>query len=284
MTWNEILSEVRFLAERFRADGSVPWFRGHRCATWELKSVAHRNIERLTDQFAIQPPESDLVGLLREESKTLYRRFKADAWSLLQDRERSDWAILFTMQHFGIPTRLLDWTESFACAVFFAQLSRARGEAAAIWVLDPQALNQASLGKEGILALDDESGEGAVVDPRAWHPKWKGGPSLPTIAAAPIFTNPRMVSQQSVFILAGDTFLPIDDQFAGLVLERRLVKIILSAETFDDAEDYLATAGITAFNYYPDLEGLALKHRAQVERTVREARKLYPQFFSGDAV
>ena len=81
-------------------------------------------------------------------------------------------------------------------------------------------------------------------------------------------------------MLAGDTLSPIDGQFAGLVRERRLVKIILSAETFDDAEEYLATAGITAFNYYPDLEGVALKHQAQVERTVREARRFYPQFFS----
>lgn len=279
MTWGEVLSEVRSHSERFRGEGSIAWYRGHRCAAWELKSGAHRHVERLAALFPKRPPDSELLELFRGVSKQVYRRFKADAWSLLHDRERSDWAILFTMQHFGIPTRLLDWTESFACATFFAQHRRPRGEAAAIWILDPQAVNKTSLGLEGILSLDENSGEGTKVDPRAWHPRWDAARSLPTIAVAPIFSNPRMVAQQSAFTLSGDSFQSIDEQFDVLTKDRRIVKIVLEPELFDEVEEYLATAGLNAFSYYPDLEGLALKHEEQVERTIRDVKKFYPNRF-----
>lgn len=281
MTWNDVVAQARVLSQRFRSDGSVAWFRGHRDASWELKSALHRYIERLTNAFSKAVSEEDLVSILRDEYKTLYRRFKADAWPLLHERERSEWGVLFAMQHFGIPTRLMDWTESFACAVFFAQYHRIRGDAAAIWVVDPQALNKLTAGRDGILSLDEDASTAPAVDPRAWHPKWTPpNDPLPTVATAPIFTNPRMVAQRSVFTLAGDSFASLDSQCDGrLVREERLVKIVLPPEVFDDADEYLSVAGLTAFNFYPDLQGLAMKHEARAEQTIQDVKKLYPQFF-----
>jgi hypothetical protein len=279
MTWSAIVDQARSLSERFRADGSVAWYRGHQSENWELKSAAHRHVERLTSEFVRRPDAAELRDLLREVSKTLYRRFKAEAWSLLHERERSDWAVLFAMQHFAIPTRLLDWSESFACAVFFAQAGRARGSAAAIWVVDPHAVNKTSVGVEGILSLDDELGPGAKIDPRGWHPRWRATDELRTVAAAPIFSNARMVAQQSAFFLTGDSFEPINAQFREVGDEGRFVKLVLSPDTFDDAEAFLGSAGLNAFSYYPDLEGLARKHEQEVEWTIRHAKKVYPQFF-----
>jgi hypothetical protein len=100
------------------------------------------------------------------------------------------------------------------------------------------------------------------------------------MAVAPIFTNPRMVAQRSMFTLAGDSFTPLDQEYASLLHEGRLVKLVLDSETFDAAEEYLSTAGLTAFSYYPDLEGLALKHEARVAQTIRDGKKFYPQFFA----
>jgi hypothetical protein len=287
MTWNEILSQVRDLDTRFRAEGSGAWYRGERCASWQLTSTVHRYIERLTKAMTTPPPDDDRVQLLKSSYKTLYRRFKAEAWPLLGDRERSDWGVLFAMQHFSIPTRLLDWTESFACAVFFAQLRRRRADSAAIWVLDPQALNHLSIGREDLVALDEDTSNAPpkdsagtrIIDSRAWHPKWASPDNLPTIAVAPIFTNARMVSQRSAFTLSGDSFEPLDRQHPKLADDGRLVKLVLLPETFDDAEEYLLTAGLSAFSFYPDLQGLALKHEQRVERTIRDAKKAYPGSF-----
>jgi hypothetical protein len=279
--WNDIVSKARALDERFRAEGSIAWYRGHRDAAWELKSTLHRYVDRLLDGMKEPWTEKEKVALLRDDYKTLYRKFRIEAWPLMPANERSDWGVVFAMQHYSIPTRLMDWSESFACAVFFAQLKRRPADAAAVWVVDPQALNKISLGNPGLVALDESADKAAVVDARDWHPKWRvPDRELPTIAVAPIFTNPRMVPQRSRFTLAADSFLTLDEQWKGqLVRGGHLIKIELTPETFEDAEEFLSIAGLDAFSFYPDFPGLALKHASEVERTIRLARKAYPGSF-----
>lgn len=188
--FQDFLRQVREIDDRIRRTGSVTWYRGHRQSDWRLVSTLHRYIERLTLDVADVAPE-EKRSLLRDEGKTLYRRFKAEAWPLLRSSERSDWGVIFSMQHYRLPTRLLDWTESFACALFFAQLHRQPGDAAALWVRDSAGLNAVSLGIEGLVALDEHVGCGRI-DVREWHPRWPAPPhDLVTIAESPISTNPR---------------------------------------------------------------------------------------------
>lgn len=279
--WREILSTALSLAERFRTEGSVAWYRGERDATWTLKSTLHRHAERYTTRLVKPWSERECIDHLRDQSKTLYRNFLAEAWSLLEERERSDWGVVFTMQHFSLPTRLLDWSESFACAVFFAQLRRKHEDAASIWVLDPHYLNKLGCGRSGIVALHGDMSGPANLDTMQWHPK-RVPPEQPltTIAVAPVYTNPRMVQQRARFTLMGDSFLPFDEQFGGmLVREDRLRRLVLPPETFADAEEFLSAAGLNAFSFFPDLQGLALKHEAQVESDIRLALKSYPGLF-----
>src|SRR5262249_19595067 len=150
------------------------------------------------------------------------------------------------------------------CALFFAQQDREPGDVAAIWALDSAAVNEISNVGNGVIQLD-ETAEEAEGDARAWHPRWEPpDEGLPTIAVAPIVTNPRMTAQRSAFTLAGDSFLPLDEQFDGrLIREGRLIKFELAADTFDEIQDYLRIMGIRAFTYFPDLEGLALDHEAR---------------------
>lgn len=282
MDWAEVERQVRQFVERCKETGSQAWYRGERTDSdsWTLKSTLHRHVEELTKGPVPRLSDAELREILIDEAKMVFRRFQGDAWSLLHGRERSDWGVLFAMQHFGIPTRLLDFTESFACAVFFAQLKRVRGEAAVLWLLDPQVLNQRSVQIDGILV----AGDGTVdhrVDVQRWHPNVvPPNDPLPSVAIAPVFTNPRMVAQRAAFVLTGDSFGPLDAQLDGeLVRAGALTKLVLPPSTHDDADAYLATAGITAFNYYPDLEGLALKHRAREEAQIRNAKAKFPQFY-----
>jgi FRG domain len=276
--WIDIVSTTRSIAEQFRSEGSVAWYRGERDATWTLRSTLHRHLERTIEGWRDPLTEAERIKMLRDVAKTLYRVFKSEAWPLLADRERSDWGVLFAMQHFSIPTRLLDWTESFGCAVFFAQLRRRLGDAASIWVLDPQALNELSIGSAGVVSLDEGMSDPPNFDTTPWHPRWTPPTdSLGTIAVAPIYTNSRMVQQQSRFTLMGDSSLPLDEQLnGGLIRSERLRKLVLPPDTFADAEEFLSAAGLNAFSFYPDLEGLALKHVQQVDRDIRDARKYFP--------
>lgn len=272
----DALRQVQELDDRIRKTGSATWYRGHRRSEWKLVSTLHRYIERLTSDVADVSAE-ERRDLLREEAKTLYRRFKSEAWPLLKSAERSNWGVIFAMQHYRLPTRLLDWTESFACALFFAQMHRQPGDAAAVWVLDSAGLNSVSAGIAGLVALDEHAGEGRI-DVRGWHPRWVPPPhDLVTIAVSPIFTNPRMTAQRSAFTLTGDSFLPLDEEFGGrLVRDGQLAKIELPPDTFDEVEDYLRVAGLRAFTYFPDLEGLALDHEVRIAATLRDRPKFFP--------
>jgi hypothetical protein len=242
-----------------------------------LKSTGQRYVERLFSMLNEPPSETDKTSLLRGELKTLYRRFKSEAWPLLGARERSLWDIMFTMKHYRLPTCLLDWTESFGCALFFAQWHRSAEDTAVVWVLDAELLNEKSVGKRGIINLDDDD-RPSVVNVRQYHPHWVQPVGLKTIAVSPIVINARMKAQRSVFTLAGDSFAPLDQQFDGdLTRERILAKFDFPPQTFREVEEYLRLAGLRPFTYFPDLDGLAFDHEARLAETLRELPRFYPE-------
>jgi hypothetical protein len=280
-TWSNVISAVLSQMEASRYDGNVAWFRGERDATWKLRSTLHRHIEHLIDGLANPPSDAECVKLLRDEYKSSYRKFRGEAWPLLADRERSEWGTVFSMQHFSLPTRLLDWTESFACAVFFAQFNRSPGDAASIWVLDPSKLNKLACGREALLTLGGDSQGPKLLDTSHWLPGVVPPETpLSTVAVVPVYTNPRMVQQRSRFTLMGDSLLPLDEQWDGaLVRNGHLRKIVLPPETFDEAEDFLNLAGVDAFSFFPDIQGLGLKHKARVVSDIRFARRHDPRLF-----
>lgn len=111
---------------------SRSWFRGHGKIIGELTPGIFR------DNF---PP--DQLRLRKDIEFELITKFKLNAPSLesnLPDYEdHVSW--LFLMQHHGLPTRLLDWTESVLVALYFAvsENKKVDGE---LWAMYPDALNQ----------------------------------------------------------------------------------------------------------------------------------------------
>jgi hypothetical protein len=283
MRWADIVREVSALEEQWLANGSMAWYRGHAAATWNLKSTLHREVEAFVDLMKTPPPLADQVDLLRKEYKKEYRRFRSRAWPLLDQRERSDWGIVFAMQHYGQITRLLDWSESFACAVYFAlvvsrETCQNPNQNMAVWMLDPQALNVESQGLDGLIALDEEveRADGAVFDARSWHPKYKPpADGLRSIAIAPDFTNPRMTAQRAAFTMSGDSFEPLDKEFPNLVASGRLRKFVLSPALKKQAAAFLAASGLDAYSFFPDLQGLAVRRKEEVRKRFEIMRKFY---------
>lgn len=76
-----------------------------------------------------------------------------------------EWSTLFDMQHYEVPTRLLDWTTTLGVAIAFALMDRDGTDgAAAIYVLDPSLSTNAAklrareslrLGKMPILTTEN---------------------------------------------------------------------------------------------------------------------------------
>src|SRR5712692_6043840 len=116
------------------------------------------------------------------------------------------------MQHYRIPTRLLDWTENPFIGFYFAVMSatfrttrRQRSisfqEDAAVWVLDPIAWNSHALRHQkfdrGVLTPADEALQG-------YSPLTKfGDMNKHPVALYGAHNNPRIVAQQGVFTIFG---------------------------------------------------------------------------------
>ena len=275
----DILASAQAFYEAGRKAGSSHiWFRGHRQHDWSLVSTAHRFLNRLTEGIAHPMVSVRKREMFRGEVRAVYRRFQAEAWPLLTPIERSDWGVLLTMQHYGLPTRFLDWTESFACALFFAQQGRRSEDTATVWMLDADRFNLVALGEQNVVALDEDVTPGHPPHLERWHPKHvPPQDDIPTIAVAPLFTNPRMTAQRSKFVLSGDSFVPLDQQYDGrLIADGILARIDLSPNRFQEVEDYLRLNGLKAYTYFPDLDGLAQTHAARVEEFVADVRRYLP--------
>ena len=251
----ELCMELHHRAqERFKIRDSTPrdiWFRGHAKSSYRLLPSLHR--------FARgQEVEGDLF---REYAKL--KPTSADP----------SWDMLFEMQHFFIPTRLLDWTARLDVAVFFAT-SAEDAHSPTLFLLHPKILNHFAQGR-GLL----KSAQLATVQdlPPSYQAILNGGPVC--WPAYPIAIDPpkgfaRLKVQSGRFTLhsgrSAGVFLPVqplDEICPEAVAEVRL--------PLDRAKLIIPPGLPQAHDIFPDETGIALSLRekfglkADPERRIR---------------
>ena len=185
-----------------------------------------------------------------EKEKLLFERFCKFSERISQRRE-CEWETLFEMQHYGIPTRLLDWSETFCIALFFAVYSHTEQDAA-IYLLNPKKLNEQNYDGK-ILKLpkvDNFKYSALYIDrdlPRPTSP----------VAVEPIFSNSRMFAQRGMFTIHHDKTDPIEKKFPKAVK-----KVVLSNKLFPTIKEFLELSNINELTVFPDFAGMAgyLKH------------------------
>lgn len=152
------------------------------------------------------------------------------------------------MQHYGIPTRLLDWTEVVGIAVAFALYdSREDSEDSAIYVLNPAALN-----KKSGPAIIRQAPADTAFDYKAVY--WHGNPFTPNypIAFKPLLQNDRLVAQRGTFTIHGSNPLPLDEQAPDCVR-----RVIITSAAKPGAREFLDYAALDPSRIYPDVVGMA---------------------------
>jgi hypothetical protein len=88
-TFDEILNRVRDKSNEAARKGYQIWFRGQSKAAWPVESSIHCLVERYSTLSGLRLDQK----LLRDEEKSLYYLFAAEAWPLLKFGQRDPWAL-----------------------------------------------------------------------------------------------------------------------------------------------------------------------------------------------
>jgi len=165
---------------------------------------------------------------------------------------------MFFMQHYGVPTRLLDWTENPLVAAYFAleENEKYKNKNAAIWLCDPIKWNRS--------ALAHISYTGGVLDQTSTIvANHRPGTAVGDMPSIPImmfgsYNSSRIVAQRGVFSLFGKSIDPIEDMYiAGNYEPGCVKKIVVPAAKVDEIRNSLFRKGITESVVFPELDGLA---------------------------
>lgn len=239
------------------------WFRGHSRCFGNLLPKIFRETEKFKGQLSGGRANHEFAYIEEYQRKV----------PVFTDNipERRDIGWLFMMQHYGAPTRLLDWTENILVAAYFA-VHENKKEDGEIWVIFPQRLNKHYAGE--VFWLWD-SPQVSYLAKEPFHSKpsklaedldLTKHPQTP-LAFYPPLNNPRMVAQSSVFTIhpkpdkdKSNTIRSLlENTKQGVEIVRYIIPFDCKINIFHD----LNKLGINRTRLFPEQESVAvdmLKH------------------------
>lgn len=255
-----IESAADFLAELKKIDyvGRKLWYRGTGDSNHKLIPSLFRH-KTIKSQAAFKSLELELNETFEMRSLPYT---ESRTWA------KDEWEQLFFMQHFRIPTRLLDWSGSPLVSLHFAATSVGtdkHGKAttdAAVWVLDPHAWNDAAYADTGF--------SGGVLSAKdSWLKRYSPSEvytvngSLPPVAIRGVHNSARIVAQQGYFTVFGPQAEALESTYLWKKDSKRvfpddcLRKFVIPKLKIESIRNEIFSLGISESTIYPDLEGLA---------------------------
>jgi hypothetical protein len=154
---------------------------------------------------------------------------------------------LLLMQHYGLQTRLLDWSESPLVATYFAVSESTPGDAV-VYLLDSHAMN-GFFGNQGSRLLPHHASVKHLVTAG-----FSGLPALDQVVALAVpEIDLRMMVQRSAFTIHGAS--------SGLEecpgAEKFLFRMVIPSDKKPSIRKELVAVGIDHARIFPDLSGLA---------------------------
>lgn len=234
-TINSVQDLLLALADDNAAYSGAIWYRGHADSEWGL-TPGYFRLENA-------PSES-----------TLIKRFKQSAAMLIDGSPKTSFDWLFLMQHYGVPTRLLDWSESPLIALYFAVSEKQHIEKdGALWSLRPSELNKnAGINDSDevffIPSFEDDELENYSVEILSQNARNKLKP-LATIATR---NNPRIQAQLGVFTIHHHDQSPIET----IGDSSHTTKYRIPHESKAAIAAQLSLLGFTKFQLFPELASI----------------------------
>ncbi|MDP2241287.1 MAG: FRG domain-containing protein [Burkholderiales bacterium] len=223
----ESWSDLSDLVEHFSFYSANDWlFRGVTNVNHTLIAKIGREKARIIKRGPGSPRVKRVPYRLADE-RAIFTMFKSQALAYLQRPPTTPLEWLALAQHFGMPTRLLDWTESILIAAWFAVENagaKEDGADAAIWVA------------HGVSSIDaeDPCDPFKVKSPCVYRPA---------------HVSARIAAQGSVLMLC-----PKPTEKVKLAFVR---KITIARRAEFTIKKRLNTCGVNKRLLFPDLQGLA---------------------------
>jgi FRG domain len=211
-----------------------PWWRGQRQADWSLRPSLYR--------LGFASNEVNLNARFRLMAKT--RRGEVP-----DNTDALGW--LFLMQHYRLPTRLLDWSQSPLIALYFA-IEKPDDTDAALWALSPTLLNSIEANTASICMPHSQTV--GLLGTQAFR-RDRERADTRILAVLTQEADIRHMVQQSSFTLHGRED-PLDQREASASF---LMKVRIPSAAKEGLRQALALLGINRASLFPDLENLAIE-------------------------
>lgn len=246
----ETLSNFTNFLENIINNDNILWYRG---------CIKQKDKDKLIPSLYRHKSAKTIENFLEIESKII-NKFKERSIPFLESPLSNNIEDLFLMQHFGVPTRLLDWTENPFIAMYFAltaakfhNLSSDSTSEAIIWILNPVIWNRTVLShitfRGGVISIYDNEINGYKPEEVT---------NREPIAIYGKYNSPRIVAQRDVFTLFGKNINPMEEIYKnGNFTNDCVIKLIVPSEKVDDLLKSIISIGFTDSVIFPDLDGLA---------------------------
>lgn len=225
-----MVNQIKELIEKY---GEQPiWFRGQENSKWNLMPSIQRGSLCLKENYIT----NDFYIYVNQIEDNMPDNDNYAAWMSL-------------MQHYGLPTRILDWTSSPLIACYFALEKNIEKENdSCIWVLMPQRVNEKEGFGEYVYPMDVYTVQQMLITAfkkTEIEEKFKDK----IIACHSVEKNLRMYSQQSSFTVH-NSMRRLED----VCDQETLFKFIIPYAYKRQIYESIRILGISTHFIYPDME------------------------------
>lgn len=216
------------------------WFRGHSSVDWKL-------LPSLCRSSKIQNSEALFI-----------KRFKQNAFRLIQSPPASEWEWLFLMQHYRVPTRLLDWTEHPLIGLYFAINDKSYDkEDAIVWSLLPIDLNKSAsidFANKNEIPLFESETSNPIKNYLPSVLATEHTSNLQPAAGIALRNSSRIAAQFGVFTITHRKNIPLEEVGEGEHLFRLIVPKAAKARLRKEIQ----LLKINQFTVFPELDSVCM--------------------------